>query len=934
MAVGLSEESLRPYLKEIRNVVVGCINSPRSVTATGEDKQIDRLKSLLDKDSVFCRKLHVNIAYHSPQMSELAAEYLELLGDLGCEGDSRAACTVISTVTGKAISQSKAQQSQYWVDNMVSQVKFSPALGQICSANKQRSGNKLGADRSIGQVTDLLEVGPHSALQGPIKDILSTGSNDNVSYCSVLRRSIPAMETLLDAIGRLYCFGYPVDVGAVNQHGLKPWEKNMALPTLPEYPFDHSQDYWHESRLSKEGYRLRKHPRLDLLGNRVPDWNDLDARWRRYIRTSEMPWVEDHKVCQRVFESRKSLICLQIDGTMVYPAAGMLVMALEAMKQMVDDSHTIAGYTIEDVTFDKPLTVASDSKGTETQIYLRPVGGSYNKERCSEFSICINNGDRWDETCRGTIKVEFESPITEVDAGKESQARLCHYRQIFEEGVHRCERAVDSEYMYEYMKSIGLDYGFSFRALQQLHYSEHGIAHGRVQVYQWSTQSTAQHPQPHIIHPTTLDALFQLMLVALSKGTEERLPTIMPTRISKLWIAGHGVSHPYIGAVKANAQATFSGRRKASGSMFALDETTNELLVSLEMTEVTTLTIRENFTKPPKSKGRLCYSLSWKPDIGLLSDRQLSEYCERTRPDRVSDAEFYEDLGFVLLKFMSDALDAIFAGNSLTPDSHLHKYVGWAKFQVERFHDGVLPNLSNRSSKWTLLSRDSRYRKKLTEQLESTNQGKFFVSLGRQLPQILQGLLDPLPYMFQDDSVPNFYREINNKVICYEPFNQYLDLMCHKHPGIKVLEIGAGTGATTAFILSALSSHRENGLRALDCNLYDYTDISPAFFETAAGDYQEHSSRMRFKVLDIEADPAIQGFDLGTYDLIVAASVGLPHYLLTLARYTPTNNTCNRCFTLPRIWRRRCVILVRFSNRKSHSRPNPRRCLEGNPDAL
>lgn len=310
MAVGLSEESLRPYLEQTSNVTVGCVNSPRNVTATGEDKQIDRLKSLLDKDSIYCRKLRVNIAYHSPQMSGMAAEYLELLGDLYGGDDSRAGCTLISTVTGEAMSQSEAQQSQYWVDNLVSQVKFSTAFGQICSAKEQRSGKKLGAGRPISQVTDLLEVGPHSALQGPIKDILSTGSNDNVSYCSVLRCSIPAPETLLDAIGQLYCLGYPVDVGEVNQPGAKSKGKQIALPSLPEYPFNHSRDYWHESRLSKEGYRLRKHPRLDLLGSRVPDWNDLDARWRKFIRASETPWVEDHTVCQPVFRACNSLTYL------------------------------------------------------------------------------------------------------------------------------------------------------------------------------------------------------------------------------------------------------------------------------------------------------------------------------------------------------------------------------------------------------------------------------------------------------------------------------------------------------------------------------------------------------------------------------------------------------------------------------------------------
>ena len=295
MAVGLPEDAVEPYLKRVDNVIIGCVNSPKSVTVTGDEIHIDTLKSAFDKDKVSCRKIQVNIAYHSPHMTAVAADYLDLLGNL--DGDcSNASSHMISTVTGKRISNFEVQKSSYWVDNMVSKVQFSAAMEEIYSAAGKGTGKKLRPNPAAIQVTDFLEVGPHSALQGPIKDILSTVSAASTTYCSALRRGVSALDTLLDAAGRLHCLGYPLNICEVNLIDQKSHGRYMALPDLPAYPFDHSREYWHESRLSKEGHRLRHSPGLDLLGSPVPDWNPLQTRWRKLFRVSEMPWIEDHRV--------------------------------------------------------------------------------------------------------------------------------------------------------------------------------------------------------------------------------------------------------------------------------------------------------------------------------------------------------------------------------------------------------------------------------------------------------------------------------------------------------------------------------------------------------------------------------------------------------------------------------------------------------------
>lgn len=330
------------------------------------------------------------------------------------------------------------------------------------------------------------------------------------------------------------------------------------------------------------------------------------------------------------------------------------------------------------------------------------------------------------------------------------------------------------------------------------------------------------------------------MLVALSRGTEDNIPTMMPTRIGALWITGGGISYHPLSTVNAHADAAFSGRRKATVSMFALYETTGNLLLSLQRAELTTVATREALSQFQIPKKRLCYTFVRKPDLDLLSRQQVLEYCESTRRYRTSEFEFFENIGFVLIRYMSDAIDALAEDDTPSPDSHLRQYIKWSKDQVDRFHAGLLPDLSNGHPKWKVLLQDTKYRGELLHRVESTKQRKVFVWVGQNLPQILKGKLDPLAFMFQDDSIPEFYREINDSFICYEPLDQFLDALSHKDSGLKILEIGAGTGATTDHILDVLSGHEEGDVRTPDCTQYDYTDISPAFLESAATRYGRH----------------------------------------------------------------------------------------------
>jgi acyl transferase domain-containing protein len=304
LAVGLSKVQTQRYLEKVSThfgsleLIVACINSPKNVTISGSEVQIEVLKALLDDEKIFARKLQVNVAYHSFQMCEIASQYKAYIGNLEATHHPGKAPLMVSSVTGTWASKAELSQSDYWVRNMVSPVQFAGALAELCSQSiKDRTKKIDGSHRRSILIHNLLEIGPHSALQGPSKDILRGINQDkHIAYFSMLVRNVSAINTTLEVAGRLYCIGYPINMSAVNGEAfMKSPKRPKTLCDLPEYPFNHARSYWRESRISKN-IRFRRFGRLDLLGVPDPDWNPLEAKWKNIIKVPEVPWVKEHKV--------------------------------------------------------------------------------------------------------------------------------------------------------------------------------------------------------------------------------------------------------------------------------------------------------------------------------------------------------------------------------------------------------------------------------------------------------------------------------------------------------------------------------------------------------------------------------------------------------------------------------------------------------------
>ncbi|KFY06718.1 hypothetical protein V491_08580, partial [Pseudogymnoascus sp. VKM F-3775] len=244
MAVGLDEVAARGYVEGVDailgRVVVACVNSPRSVTVSGDEMAVLALKTRLEADGVFARQLVVDTAYHSQHMHSIAGAYRADLEDLVVNPPGqRWPIEMISSVTSRSAAD-ELLDADYWVRNMVSPVQFSSALAHLCTP--EAKGKKRGQRRARGGAVNILvELGPHAALGGPVKQILAAStslSKAGITYLPALVRNKDAAETMLALAASLSASGHGVDVHTAN-FPLPPAQPLATLPDLPSYAWNH-----------------------------------------------------------------------------------------------------------------------------------------------------------------------------------------------------------------------------------------------------------------------------------------------------------------------------------------------------------------------------------------------------------------------------------------------------------------------------------------------------------------------------------------------------------------------------------------------------------------------------------------------------------------------------------------------------------------------
>lgn len=586
----------------------------------------------------------------------------------------------------------------------------------------------------------------------------------------------------------------------------------VTMHNLPVYSWNHDASYWNESRISRE-FRTRSFPEHELLGARIIGGNDLEPSWRKLFSLKEVPWLADHVVANDV----------------VFPAAGYIAMAGEAIRQVTGSE----AFTIRSLSIGSAMPL-QNKESTEMITRLQPGRLTDNQDSTwFEFSIMsFNDTNKWTRHCVGEIH-GGNAMLASQDETPLSPSTI------------KGTRDISVAKWYKAAKEAGLEYGPAFQRMQHLRYNIHPS----------SVSAALLQDSASKIHPTTIDQLLQCCIFGSSGGHLRQINKLtLPVHIDEIYI-GIGESSFQELHCETHTDSTNSSILKSHGNIWASDGSIalQAKGINFRLLNSASATVRNDALQE-------LGLLEWRPDIDL-ADVQSLVY---QTTDLSACLELVERLNILCVLETTRILKP----HGLSKHHHFNRFKEWNEEYINGIQQHGSKVVRDTDKFFEMTSEECRAAiKQLTAEAIETPAKDIALAVTRifeDVENIFIGAAEPLAVLLKDNllmEIYNFFNMLNHR--------DFFQLLGHSNKKLRIVEIGAGTGGFTSTIVPSLT-HPDTG-ECLFSN-YTYTDISSGFFKAAKERFGEYPN-IEYTVLDISEDPAPQGLELGSYDLVVAANV-------------------------------------------------------------
>jgi NADPH:quinone reductase-like Zn-dependent oxidoreductase/SAM-dependent methyltransferase/acyl carrier protein len=443
LAVGLpEEEALALIARHDRTVTISAFNGPRSITLSGPRVSLEAMAAELEAQGTFARLVRVDHPFHHPLMRP-ASEALEAaLADFKPQpGD----VPFFSTVIGVRCA-GESCDAAYWARGIREPVRFASAVGALAD---------FGVDV-------WLELNAHSALAHATQECLTTRGTKATVISSVRRER--EFESMLEAAMDLHRAGVSLDFSAMTP--------SRHLLSLPAYAWEKTR-WWNEASDARDG-RLAPGGRglFDVrLPRAMPTWIvRLDSR--------HMAFLKDHK----------------IENHVIFPAAAFVEMALEAGVQLFE-GHP---FVVEDFEIRKPLILPDPPSGVQLEFSYSP------NERTFAIQSRFEQSVTWSLHVVGSLR------------GERTESAFASSKWAQPPDTHSV--AVDG--FYRHMSDLGLCYGEEFRPIRELSAGA-GRSAGRVIL----SEAVSPRADEYALHPVLFDGALQVFSAgaATIEGRQARM---------------------------------------------------------------------------------------------------------------------------------------------------------------------------------------------------------------------------------------------------------------------------------------------------------------------------------------------------------------------------------------------------------------------------
>jgi acyl transferase domain-containing protein/NADPH:quinone reductase-like Zn-dependent oxidoreductase/acyl carrier protein len=815
LAVALPESEARTLIEESAGRIgVSAVNSAEMLTLGGDAGAIEELATRLTQRGVWCRALQVNHAFHTQLVEPAREPFLA-----GLTIDNRALTVeMASTVTGCRV-QEAALNAEYWWQNIRQPVRFADAV---------RALRELGVDM-------FLEIGPHPVLSASIRQCRVAGRSAAVVFPSLSRGS-GERRTLLSSLVGLFAAGKQVDWA-----GVVP--STRMTVELPRHPWMR-QRYWHECA---ESSRVRLdtdyHP---LLGMRSAG---STRRWQITIDPAELRWLKDHA----------------IGGRTIYPAAAFVEMAFAAATRTLGAATCI----LDDLRIDRALVLPEGSTPL-VQLSADPVS--------LDLRISSRAGDgeeAWVDHAGATFRAASQERV-------ETALDLPEWQRM-------AQGQVPGSAVYEVYRSMGMGFGPAFQGIAEV-FRRDRSALGRVQLPDQAGADDA-----YLVHPALLDSCFQVLLEALPREHRDVHAVYLPERIDRIAFhqrPGHRAWSEV--RLRSASRVTISGDirifRESGELAFEIsgfqcrcvarpiDRSRMPIAACLYKTVWHHQpSAFSSGPRPPLSSGLRVERLARRADavVGRIWHDRSAHNVEEglASGDRLALAYVARAVRSICATSKPRSARRIDVDALVASGAIVERF----RPQLERCLEALGHNAGARRLRnhcWQLESEDDQdlgrlWRDGLARHPDRYAWFRLIEICGSQLAALWSGKMDPLEVLFSREStelLEYIYRDEEwtryANAFVAQVVSEFVAEMPNDRP-VRILEIGAGTGGTTASVLPAVPGERTE---------YWFTDISQLFLSRAEEKLRSFPF-VQFHRLDLEASFDTQGIPAGTFDVVIAADV-------------------------------------------------------------
>lgn len=803
-------------------VAVSAVNGPRNVVISGRAEQVDEIVHICKDKGIQTKVLKVSHAFHSPLVAPMIDEFREFASGIDY---LKPQIPVVSNVTGKMENEAVVT-SQYWCDHALNPVQF-------------ESGMKTLYDQGCRV---FIEIGPKASLIRTAKQFVT---DPKCVWLASLRQGVSDWKQILESLTELYEHGIEIDWKGFDS------VYRRQLVDLPTYPFEH-QRYWidmDKGRGQRTFASAGGHP---LVGQRLV--SALKAiQFESHLDIERLAFLKDH----RLFDKP------------VFPAAAYVEIVTAAGASIFKTPVLV----IKDVVLQKSLILSDNKEKTLQTVLIANESGQY----AFELYSLEQGQEDWTLHALGKILRGISDTISESG-----------YPDFFDL-QNRIREKVSSTAYYEQCRARNIEYGPGFQAIDQLWRADRE-ALGRIKL----SGVLHKEEEAYMFHPVLLDACFQVLGAAFPGECENE--TYVPVAIKEVRLYQRPDTRELM-SYASTVHVSDSKRVEADIYIYNPDGQITAVFKGLVLKQADWEALLTGYAS--KRIDDWFYEVAWRnqvrhdgqhpaplfmPDAGELG-LCLGHEAEQW----IADPKIQQ---YTQCMFQLEALSAAYIVKAFDD-------MGWSFSQNQRFSladiqdaAGIIPRyrrlvkrflevleeegfLKSEDTQWVVV-KEPRLQPPAAamEAFKRTyNLAEAELTLlercGTRLADVLRGHEDPLELLFpQGDltTATQLYQNSPGARWMNSLVRYAVDLVLKRLPAgrpLRIIEIGAGTGGTTASILPYLPANQ--------CR-YTFTDLS-ALFTNQAKKRFKNCSFVDYKLLDIEKPPKKQGFAQEQYDIVIAANV-------------------------------------------------------------